>query len=503
MFVTIAPMRPTQNPNETKLVQGKPIGKADNLVRSIRSSVVLAVSLATLEGCTMLGIGRSPQQDAMMAFDEGRYLDCKTLYSKVEPSKMTESDRERLENCEWAINGEASHYLKLAKESTGRLEQRNDYSRAIKSLKATLLNLPEDHPNRKDVEQQIADIRAKLALYEKEYGTQKKTLREWLMSRKTDDERLMTELNIAFEQLRVRRIVLLKADGELGDEKAVRMDKEPYEIAVEYVKKFYKAGEYAKADSAVKIARAMDFKEVNYGEETQVTEGHERLFALIDLFNTHLTKEHQNKIKGLVADMQKALAENRYDEVKRKADEIRNLDAANASVTRILDEMETRLNPPKPKVAYRPRAVVAPTPKGPSAEEVAALREEESKDAEALQTVDATLEQLRKDFAAGKWMEAFVGIDRAIQNFQGNKYVAKLTDQRDQWEHSRNKFIAEIKDRANRLYKEEASATEILRAYQDLMKLNPPEADRKLAEERIKWFEGILSKSGPTTKKGL
>lgn len=495
-------MLPSQNPIENQTLPARPASRKEGLIRSVRSSVVLAVSLATLEGCTMLGIGRSPQQNAMTAYDEGRYLDAKAFYASVDPSKMTDEDRERLENIEWAINGEASHYLKLAKESTGKLEQRNDYSRAIRSLKATLLNLPADHPNRKDVEQQIADIRAKLALYEKEYGTQKKTLRDWLVSRKTDDERLMTELNIAFEQLRVRRIVLLKADGELGDEKAVRMDKEPYEIAVEYVKKFYKAGEYAKADSAVKIARAMDFKEVNYGEETQVTEGHERLFALIDLFNTHLTKEHQNKVKGLVADMQKALAENRYDEVRKKADEIRNLDAANASVTRILDEMETRLNPPKPKVAYRPR-YIAPTPKGPSAEEIAALREEESKDAEALQTVDATLEQLRKDFATGRWMEAFVGIDRAIQNFQGNKYVSKLTEQRDQWEHSRNKLIADTKDRANRLYKEEASATEILRAYQDLMKLNPPEADRKLAEERIKWFEGILSKSGPTTKKGM
>ncbi|MBI5422317.1 hypothetical protein HZA44_04255 [Candidatus Peregrinibacteria bacterium] len=494
-------MKPSQNPIENQTLSARPASRNEGLIRSVRSSVVLAVSLATLEGCTMLGIGRSPQQNAMTAYDEGRYLDAKAFYAGVDPSKMTDEDRERLENIEWAINGEASHYLKLAKESTGRLEQRNDYSRAIRSLKATLLNLPADHPNRKDVEQQIADIRAKLALYEKEYGTQKKTLRDWLVSRKTDDEKLMTDLNIAFEQLRVRRIVLLKADGELGDEKAVRMDKEPYDIAVEYVKKFYKAGEYAKADGAVKIARAMDFKEVNYGEETQVTEGHERLFALIDLFNTHLTKEHQNKIKGLVADMQKALAESRYDEVRKKADEIRNLDAANASVTRILDEMETRLNPPKPKaVAARPR-YVAPAPKGPSAEEIAALREEESKDAEALQAVDASLEQLRKDFTAGRWMEAFVGIDRAIQNFQGNKYVAKLTEQRDQWEHSRNKLIGETKDRANRLYKEEASATEILKAYQDLMKLNPPEADRKLAEERIKWFEGILSKSGSAVRK--
>jgi len=477
-------MRTLPLPIESGQVPSRPKSRTERLVRSVRSAVFLAVSLASLEGCVTAGVFKSPQQNAMEAYNEGRYLEAKAYYAKADSSKMTEEDLEQVQNINWMIDGLIGQFMKEASLEI----QKGNYTKAIENYEYALLYTPSDHPNQKVAQKGIKDLRDKLVFYEKEYALQKKTLEDWLGTRKVDDEKLVADLNAAFKRIQALRPILKKSD---------KGPKGPYSLAVGFGKAFYSAGEYAKAEEMFRQARALDFHEGNYVEESEVTEADARLFAHNRVYDTTMSK--QNRMVRIVQGMQKAMAEKRYDTVRKLAADANRVEPSNQFVAGMMEEVE-RLNPaPKPKPDAPRRAAAVSAPKGPTPEDLAAA-EEATKDAVAQQAVGWALDQARKDYAAGKKMEAFVGIEKSISTLQGNKYISKISEQLEKWRAEKDELVRVTRENANRLYAEQDTVPAI-KAFQDLKNLNPSEADRKLAEERIKWLEDVLKKEAEAAAK--
>jgi tetratricopeptide (TPR) repeat protein len=426
-----------------------------------------------------MGFGKTAQEKALTAYKEDQFPEAKAFYQRVDPKELGAEDLARLQEVDAAIGSMIGYFVAQASAAVAnRQEQRNNYPKAIRDLEAALRLMPPDHPSRKATEQQLGEIKARRAAFEREYVDLKGKMKLWLGSWSQDESHLR-ELNGAFERLRVLRIVLQMEDLSL------------YEMAIGEVRVSCRDGDFAKADKMAKVARAMASQEANPARPSQITPEDERLFAVI---NYHLARgiaAQQKEAEALVPKMQKALAEGRFGDARGVADEIGKLDPKNAQLARLLSELDRRQNPPKPKSGGARKASPAPD-SSPNAEEASSFEEASSQEAEAQKSVDSLLDQFRKWFNSGNVFDAIVGIDKAIADLPGNKFVGKLAQQRDQWEPVRKKLVAEVLERADRLYVEQDPVA--LEAYQRLLRLNPPEEIRRHADSRISTLLQILKK---------
>ena len=269
-------MKDCPHSNNKSELLGKPkdhglLGKA---VRGFVAVTVLGGAGGAVGGCAhskahpkphVKTVDRIPQQEA-------RELLMATLCPKI--PKSPSSDAKCEEAAKKGTEGMIKYYLTGARGTiSNQKEQFNDYFKAMDYFKRAIELMGANHPERKQAEQELQNIKSKLASFEKEYTDKYNKLKKLLKESNYDAE-AWKDIQIAFERLRVLRIALKKEDESLTP------------LAITYFDKFFSAGNYAQADEAARMAKALDL-------ENQVSEDDEQRFAIAN--HLYLSKKAEEE----------------------------------------------------------------------------------------------------------------------------------------------------------------------------------------------------------------
>ena len=230
----------------------------------------------------------------------------------------------------------------------------------------------------------------------------------------------------------------------------------------------------------------MDFSEGEIRRTTQVTKRDMETISVVQDRNEKEMARRRAEVERLSQLAIAAFNEKKMEEVRRLIDDVRKLEtkdfkAANQLASKINSMSRSGRRSKKPvAVATAPVAQASETSNTASANE----------GGEDIEEIKLALENFLSQFNAGDKFEAIAGLEGAIEEFSGSPNMPLLNRQRSAWNADRNRVIAEIHEKADKLFMEEDP--DALRAYKNLLRLNPPEEIRRQAMARIKTLESIL-----------
>jgi hypothetical protein len=245
------------------------------------------------------------------------------------------------------------------------------------------------------------------------------------------------------------------------------------------------------ANDLCKIAQSVDFNEGEIVRSTQVGEKDMALFAMVKVRNDKAMANRKAEVERLTQLALAANGEKRMEEVRRLIEEVRKLEtrdfkAANALASKVSGMGRSRQRAVAPK---KPVAVVAaPMPVAPDPAPSVPPQE----DPGDLEQVRLVLDNLVSQFRSHDKLEAVAGLEEALSEFSDSQNLPLLSKQRNAWDPDRKRMISELREKADRLFVDEDP--EALKAYRNLLRLNPPDDLRRQAAERVKTLEGILGK---------
>lgn len=468
-------------------------------------SVLAAFPL--MEGCSIF---RSAQRNAAEAYKQGQYLDSMEYYSKVDSRKLSDADRAMVEEVGRTSEALVGYFLKEAAAATAsRYEQRNDYQRAVTSLTEALRFMPADHPERPKTTQRLKEIQDKLVADEKLFFTKVAELKKFveelgllrdrfvelkkgerpvkigemdelkakitsILEKGKGGMDITIEMASNLETLRVKRRVLKRNDGI------------PFELALAMVQILEDLGDYVRAASIVDNAKAVDLGEADFVGDTQIDEGMIKKFAIVKARAEVIKAEKEaariKEVERLTADLQRAIAEKRYPDAQSIARQMGERGAGRQATIMLSNAAR---KPGRSRVAKVVASSATQTALPGESEEAVAEREE-------LSSIKVMLEELKAQYKEGNTFEAITQLLSSISDFSESKNVGLLNKQLEAWAGERNKLIAEMQRKADKLFIEEDPAA--LEAYRNLLRLNPSDDIRRQVAEKIKTLESILGK---------
>jgi len=444
-------------------------------VRKALAPILIPAAVVMASGCGTIykiaGFGKSPQQRMTQAYEEGDYPEALNWIKELDQKQLSESDKAKLLEIQSAAENLAKHYLLRAKGVAGNRQiQRNNYLQAIQYCRGALELLSANNPNRKLVEEELSSLEKALRDFEKEYDGLNASLDKYMKVRNFTDES-MRELNIVFERLRVLRIALRKEDTSL------------YYKALDLAKKLSGAKNMVAAYELCRIARAMDFSEGEITWSTQVTQIDEAFIQRVSESYNKEMERRANEVERLSQLTFSAFNGKDMSEVRRLIGEVGKLNAAAANRLALKINKMSRSSR-RPSASRKSVVIAAALAASADAPSPAV---EESGD---LEEVRLTLDNLISQFKSGEKYEAIAGLEEAIAEFSGSSNLSILSRQRAAWDSERQKLINDRLGMAEKLYVEVATegapSGPAIQAYREVLRLNPSEKIRGLAENRIR-----------------
>jgi hypothetical protein len=444
---------------------------------SVRASIKIALGLSlALTGCATFGagVGKTPQQRASESYSKGDYAEALALYQSLNPQSLSEEERGRLKEVEIAVDAMVAFYVDEAQKFiSNRLIKINNYKEANRYLKLALALLPNNHPNRKAIEERLAKIGGEQKEFEKQYAEAYAEVDKILALPKISLESI-EQLYGLFYRMQILRGALQKEDMSLYDKARAAADR------------LMGLGDIVGAYELSKIARQVDLSRGEVVRTTQITDEDIKSFTRLKIDYEKEMARRRAEVERLTQEAIVAVKEKKGSVVQQLIDEVRKLETRDFRAVNQLISTINRLNRTgrRSYVARPVPAAVATQGNGSSVPSVQELGD--------LEDVRRTLDNLISQFNTGDKFEAIAGLEEAMAEFSDSLNLGLLKKQREAWDADRKKMITEIQKKADNLYIDDDP--DALGAYQSLLRLSPSDEAKKKALERIEKLKGIMGK---------
>jgi len=263
-------------------------------------------------------------------------------------------------------------------------------------------------------------------------------------------------------------------------------DKSLYDKARATASRLARLGDIVGAYELSKIAQQVDLSDGEVVRTTQVTDGDMDFFAKLKMKRDKEMARRRAEVDRITQEAIAAAKEKKGGLVQQLIEEVRKLETRDFKAANQLISTINRLNRSGRRSVVRPVATaVVAQGNGLSTTSV-----QESGD---IEDVRRTLDNLISQFKAGDKFEAIAGLEDAMGEFSDSSNLGLLKKQREAWGADRKRLIDDVKTKAETLYID-SSFEAALEAYNNLIRLNPPDDIRTEALGKIKRISGILGK---------